>query len=289
MFVKGVILAAGYGSRFLPITKGIPKEMLPLITKPSIDFIIEEFIESGIEDILIVTSRRKKALEDYLDREVELETVFSQEGSDHKLEMVKPHSARFFFTRQQRMWGTGHALLLTQPFIGNEPFVVAYPDDLHFGEIPLTAQLIEVYKSTGCCVLSSIHDPPNLSRYGILDIETDALHVKDIVEKPERGKEPSKEASIGRYLYLPKIFDYLKEGCARRTEGECDHTGALRRLAAEGVVVFKRIAGERFDVGEPEEYFRAILRYVRTVPELEAILEEEMRTRGWSLTAVQLG
>jgi len=280
MFVKGVILAAGYGSRFLPITKGIPKEMLPLITKPSIDFIIEEFIESGIEDILIVTSRRKKALEDYLDREVELETVFSQEGSDHKLEMVKPHSARFFFTRQQRMWGTGHALLLTQPFIGNEPFVVAYPDDLHFGEIPLTAQLIEVYKSTGCCVLSSIHDPPNLSRYGILDIETDALHVKDIVEKPERGKEPSKEASIGRYLYLPKIFDYLKEGFARHTEGEFYHTGALRRLAAEGVVVFKRIAGERFDVGEPEEYFRAILRYVRTVPELEAILEEEMRSRG---------
>lgn len=278
--MKGVILAAGYGSRFLPITKSIPKEMLPLITKPSIDFIIEEFIESGIEDILIVTSRRKKSLEDYLDREIELETVFSQEGSDRKLETVKPHNARFFFTRQQSMRGTGHALLLTQPFIGNEPFVVAYPDDLHFGKVPLAAQLIEVYNSTGCCVLSSIYNPPNLSRYGILDIETDELHVKDIVEKPESGKEPSKEASIGRYLYLPKIFDYLKEGFKRHHEGEYYHTGALRQLASEGVVVFKRIEGERFDVGEPEEYLKAILRYVRTVPALEGILEEEMRTKG---------
>ena len=206
--MKGVILAAGYGSRFLPITKSIPKEMLPLITKPSIDFIIEEFIESGIEDILVVTSRRKKSLEDYLDREIELETVFSQEGSDRKLETVKPHAARFFFTRQQSMRGTGHALLLTQPFVGNEPFVVAYPDDLHFGKVPLTAQLIELYNSTGCCVLSSIYNPPNLGRYGILDIDSDGLHVKDIVEKPESGKEPSKEVSIGRYLYLPKIFDY---------------------------------------------------------------------------------
>jgi UTP--glucose-1-phosphate uridylyltransferase len=273
--VKGVILAAGYGSRFLPITKSIPKEMLPLITKPSIEFIIEEFIQSGIRDILIVTSRRKKSLEDYLDREVELETAFSEEGSSRKLARVQPHNARFFFTRQQRMRGTGHALLLTQPFVGNEPFVVAYPDDLHFGDVPLTAQLIDVYNGTGCCVLSSIYDPPNLSRYGILDIDTDGLHVKDVIEKPEGGTEPSKEASIGRYLYLPKIFDYLEEGFKCHEEGEYYHTWALRQLAAEGSVVFKRIEGERFDVGEPEGYLRAILRYARTIPGLIRVLEEE--------------
>ncbi len=253
--------------------------MLPLITKPLIDFIIEEFIESGIEDILIVTSRRKKSLEDYLDREVEIETVFSQEGAERKLETVKPHNARFFFTRQQSMWGTGHALLLAEPFIGDEPFLVAYPDDLHFGEVPLAAQLIAVYRETGCCVLSSIYNPPNLGRYGILDVDSDKLHVKDIVEKPESGKEPSKEASIGRYLYLPKIFQYLREGFNGHSEGEYYHTGALRRLAADGVVVFKRIEGERYDVGEPGEYLKAILRYARTVPGLKAILEGEMTDR----------
>ena len=166
--MKGVILAAGYGSRFLPITKSIPKEMLPMITKPAIEFIIEEFILSGIQDILVVTSRRKKSLEDYLDREVELETAFNKEGSDEKLQRLKPLDARFFFTRQQTMNGVGHALLLTKPFVGSEPFVVAYPDDLHFGEKPLAAQLMEVHERTGCCVLSTIFDPPNLNRYGVL-------------------------------------------------------------------------------------------------------------------------
>jgi len=272
--LKGVILAAGYGSRFLPITKSIPKEMLPLVTRPSIDFIIEEFIGSGIDDILLVTSRRKKALEDYLDREVELETVFSEEGSHGKLESLEPHKARFFFTRQQRMWGTGHALMLTEPFVRDEPFVVAYPDDLHFGRVPLAAQLIQEHQRTGGCVLSTIYDPPNLQRYGVLALHEDGRRVADIVEKPAPGAEPSREASIGRYLYTPEIFRYLHEGFRDHEGGEYFHTGALRKLMAAGKVTFRRIEGHRYDVGEPEGYLRAVLRYARGVPELHDVLIE---------------
>lgn len=132
--MKGLIIAAGYGTRFLPVTKTVPKEMLPLINKPSIDFIVEEFIASGIREILIITSRRKKVMDDYFDREIELESVFEREGKTDKLEAVKPHEAEIFFKRQTEMKGTGHALLQAKAFIGDNPFVVAYPDDLHFGE-----------------------------------------------------------------------------------------------------------------------------------------------------------
>ena len=144
--MKGVILAAGYGSRFLPVTKTVPKEMLPLIDKPSIDFIIEEFLQSGIEEILVVTSRRKKALEDYLDRDIELESIFKMQGDESKLKKIQSPDARIFFVRQREMLGTGHAVMASRPFIGEEPFVVAYPDDLHFGKVPLAKQLIATYE-----------------------------------------------------------------------------------------------------------------------------------------------
>ena len=164
--MKGLIIAAGYGTRFFPVTKTIPKEMLPLINKPSMDFIIDEFISSGIKDILIITSRRKKTLEDYFDREVELESILTKQGADEKLSIITPPDANIFFVRQKEMNGTGHALLLARPFIGNEPFVVAYPDDIIFSKKPLAKQLIEKYEETGCCVLSTLHNPPDINRHG---------------------------------------------------------------------------------------------------------------------------
>ena len=182
--MKGIIVAAGYGTRFLPVTKTIPKEMLPLINKPSISFIIEEFIQSGIKDIIIISSRRKKVLEDFFDREIELESVFKKEGATAKLESITPGDARFAFIRQMEMMGTGHALLQAAPLIGDEPVVVAYPDDIHMGDKPLSAQLIDCYKETGCSVLATIHNPPNLERYGVLDLAEDKLHVKGMIEKP---------------------------------------------------------------------------------------------------------
>jgi len=274
--LKGVILAAGYGTRFLPVTKTVPKEMLPLINKPSIDFIIEEFLASGINEILVITSRRKQTLEDYIDREIELEHVFNQEGAYHKLEKVHPPEAHFYFVRQKEMKGTGDALMLAKSFVNNEPFIVAYPDDLHFGEKPLSLQLIETYKKTGCCVLATIYDPPDINRYGVISMERDGLHVLDIVEKPPRGEEPSKEASIGRFLYIPEVFEKLEEGLKKHTRGEYYHTYAVKELAKEGKVVYKRVDGERLDTGEPGGYLEAIIKYARKFPEFRKIIEKSL-------------
>jgi UTP--glucose-1-phosphate uridylyltransferase len=271
--MKGVIVAAGYGTRFLPVTKTIPKEMLPLIDRPAIDFIVEEFIQSGIEDILVISSRRKKALEDYFDREIELETLFRSEGAWDKLSRIQAPAANIFFTRQTEMRGTGHALLCARAFCADEPFVVAYPDDLHFGEVPLARQLIDKYSRTGCAVMSTLHDPPDLERYGVLALAEDRLHVTDIVEKPAPGNEPSREASIGRYLYTPDFFKHLEEGWKAHLAGpapgsEYFHVYALKQLMDAGRVVYHTIEGERLDTGAPAGYLRALLRYASTDPEL---------------------
>ena len=278
--MKGIIVAAGYGTRFLPVTKTIPKEMLPLINRPSIDFIVDEFLRAGIREVLIITSRRKKVLDDYFDREIELETLFEREHNYEKASKIGKHNADFFFVRQREMRGTGHALLLAEPFIGEEPFIVAYPDDLHFGKPPLAGQLMKTYDETGCSVMATIHNPPNLNRYGILALGEDNLHVTDIVEKPAQGTEPSKEVSIGRYLYTPDIFRHLHEGWERHLDAnphaEYFHTYALKKQMAADGVVYKRTEGTRLDTGTPAGYLRAILHYAKGVPELQQVLKEEL-------------
>ena len=276
--MKGVIIAAGYGTRFLPATKTVPKEMLPLINKPSIDFIVEEFISSGVKEILIITSRRKKVMDDYFDREIELESVFEKEGKEDKLEAVKPYDAEIYFKRQTEMKGTGHALLQAKAFIGDSPFIVAYPDDLHFGSFPLAGQLIKKYEETGCSVMSTLHNPPSLERYGVLDVSDDGF-VKDIVEKPAPGTEPSKEASIGRFLFTPDIFSFLKEGWDKHlsdgNSGEYFHVYALKKLMDLNRVVYKPLEGERLDTGTPAGFLRAIIKYASNDPELKQVLKEE--------------
>lgn len=268
--MKGVIIAAGYGTRFLPVTKTVPKEMLPVINKPCIDFIVDEFLASGINEILILTSRRKKALDDYFDREIELGVGASK--------------ADIFFKRQTEMKGTGHALLQVKAFVGNEPFVVAYPDDLHMGAVPLAAQLVKKYEETGCSVMSALHNPPHLERYGVIKPAADGLHVEDIVEKPAPGTEPSKEVSIGRYLFTPEIFTYLEEGwkkhCRENAKGEYFHVYALKKLMDMNKMVYTVIEGERLDTGTPEGYLRAIIRYAASVPEYRAVLLDELSEEG---------
>jgi len=273
--MKGVIVAAGYGTRFLPVTKTVAKEMLPLLNKPSIAFVIEEFLASGIHDIIVITSRRKRSLEDYLDREMELEALFESEHAKAKLDLIKPYNAHFSFVRQMEMKGTGHALLQVKPLLQNEPVVVAYPDDLHFGPKPLAKQLIETYEATGCSVLASFFDPPELNRYGVLDLAADGLHVNDIVEKPAIGKEPSREASMGRYLYTPQFFDFLEEGWRFHTTGEYFHVFALNKLMKAGQVVFKRMEGERLDTGNIPGFLQATLKYAMQFPELRDVIKQE--------------
>jgi len=275
--MKGVIVAAGYGTRFLPATKTLPKEMLPLLDRPAIDIVVEEFIESGIDEILIVTSRRKKALEDYFDREIELETVFRAQGAVEKLEKIAPREAKVFFVRQLEMRGTGHALLAAKPFVAGEPFVAAYPDDLHFGPVPLARQLIDVYEKTGCTVLATVTDPPALNSYAVPEIGPDGLHVTDIVEKPAPGAEKSREASIGRFLYSEDFLDRLEVAWTEHTgDGEFYHIGGILKQIAERRVVIKPLEGTRVDIGTPEGYLRALVRYLAHEPELLRVLELEI-------------
>lgn len=263
--VKGVIIAAGYGTRFLPATKTIPKEMLPIIDKPSIDFIIEEFIESGIVDILIVSSRRKKVMEDHLDKEKELEGIFSLEGKNEKLEKIAPPRANIFFTRQQDMFGTGHAIYQAKSFTEDNPFVVAYPDDIFFCKTkPLSEQLIDIFRKTGKSVLA-IRDmgSEDITRYGVLKVdEKDGYYdVGAIVEKPAPGTEPSKFVSFGRYLFTPDFFDEVEPMVKAHKSGELYQTDPINNLAKKGKVIGLAYEGERFDTGAPFGFFQAIVRY----------------------------
>jgi UTP--glucose-1-phosphate uridylyltransferase len=272
--LKGVIVAAGYGTRFFPVTKTIPKEMLPIINKPSIDFIIEEFIASGITEILVISSRRKKSLEDYLDSEIELETALAKSGKTDLAKKIAPPPCDFYFVRQREMKGTGHAILLAEPFVGDSPFVVAYPDDIFFGGKPVSLELIEEYNSKGCSVLATVYDPPNLSRYGIIAPGADNLHVTEIVEKPKPGNEPSKEASIGRFLFMPEIFGELRSGLDRHSGGEYFHTVGINALAKKGRVVYKRVGAKRLDTGEPLGLFEATLEYASLFPEFARAIKK---------------
>ena len=281
MSIKGIVVAAGYGSRFLPVTKTVPKEMLPLIDRPAVDFIVSEMIEAGIREILIISSRRKKVLEDYFDREVELEGVFADARA--KLDRIAAVDAELFFVRQREMLGTGHALLCAAPFIGDDPFVVAYPDDIVLSERPLAGQLIEAHHQTGGHVLA-VKDlgDADVSRYGVVDPAGagNPCPVRALVEKPPVGAEPSKLVSYGRYLFLPSLFDELRADLEGHEGGELYHVDALNRLAAAGSVYALDFVGERLDTGEPMGYLEACCRYALTRPDMADAAREMFRRLG---------
>ncbi|MEI6873558.1 MAG: UTP--glucose-1-phosphate uridylyltransferase [Spirochaetota bacterium] len=277
--MRGIIVAAGYGTRFLPATKTVPKELLPVGTKPAIAYIVEEFVASGIHEIAIITSRRKKALDDYFDRDIELEEIFKREGRADKLALIAPYDATITYVRQTEMRGTGHALMQVRGFAGKEPCVVAYPDDLHVGTVPLAAQLAAVFEKTGKSVLAALHEPGDVSRYGVIDPAPDGISVRGFIEKPAPGQEPSHEVSIGRYLYTPEFFEFLEEGWKAHTKGEYFHSYALDRLIAAGKVAYLRLEGERLDTGEPGGYLEAILRNAAGDPSLRPVLEKFAREK----------
>ena len=279
--MKGVILAAGYATRFLPASKTIPKEMFPLVDRPAIDFIVQEMVDSGISDILLVSSRRKKVMEDYFDREVELSSAFSQSKEIEKLEVIKPIKANIFILRQQFMMGTGNALMLVETFVDNEPFVVAYPDDIVLAKKPLARQLIEAWDKTGNNVLCVQElDEDQLSRYGVIepDGSGNIVKVKKMVEKPIGGEAPSKFASFGRYLYTPEIFDALKiSDKEHSSKSEFTQTEAINILANMGKVSALKFEGKRYDLGDPLGYLTSILEIGLQRKELKQSLLAEIR------------
>ena len=279
--MKGVILAAGYATRFLPASKTIPKEMFPLIDRPAIDFIVQEMVDSGIQDILLVSSRRKKVMEDYFDREVELTSAFSQSNEFEKLEVIKPIEANIFTLRQQHMMGTGNALMLVEPFVDDEPFVVAYPDDIVLGEKPLSKQLIETWEKTGNTVLSVQElEEDQLWRYGVIDPDGDGniMNVKKMVEKPEHGTAPSRFVSFGRYLYTPELFDALRTSDkSHSSKSEFTQTEAINHMAALGKVSAVKFEGTRYDLGEPLGFLTSAMQIGLQRSEFKDTLLDEMR------------
>lgn len=267
---KAVIPAAGYGTRFLPATKSQPKEMLPIIDKPTIQFIVEEAINSGIEDIIIITSHQKASIENHFDRSYELEDVLEKTKKYEELKIVKDISnmVNIHYVRQKEQLGLGHAILCAKTFINDEPFAILLGDDVVDNEdYPATKQLIDVFNKTKSSVVGvqevSLND---VSKYGIVNpkgtiSEANRIcEIIDMVEKPKVSEAPSQFAVLGRYVLTPEIFDYLQNQEAG-SGGEIQLTDAIRRLNKNQPVYAYNFMGKRYDVGSKIGYLEATIDY----------------------------
>ena len=264
---KAVIPAAGYGTRFLPATKATPKEMLPIVDKPTIQYIVEEAKASGIEDILIISGHGKRAIEDHFDSAPALEIELAKKGKDDLLTMVKETAdINIHYIRQRYMRGLGDAILCARSFMGNEPFAVLLGDDVVYNpEKPALAQLIDIYEATGGSVLGCQNVPQEkVSSYGIVaGTQTDnnrLMRVSDMVEKPAVEEAPSRMAVLGRYIIKPQIFDIL-ESTQPGKGGEVQLTDALKVLARQDAVYAYDFEGKRYDVGDKLGFLKATMEY----------------------------
>lgn len=251
---KAVIPAAGFGTRMLPITKSIPKEMLPIVDKPSISYIVEEAVASGITDILIIISRGKEAIENYFDRTPDLEYSLEKSQKYEALEVVKGISkmANIYFIRQQEMKGLGHAVSCAESFVGNEPFAVLSGDDVIIGEKPVCGQLIEAFDEYELSVVGAKEMPKEeIGRYGSLKVENIRNNIfmcTDMVEKPTPDKVLSLYSILGRYVLTPDIFKILKN-TPPGVGGEIQLTDAMKVLARSNGIIMVDFLGKRYDMG----------------------------------------
>ncbi len=259
---KAIIPAAGLGTRFLPATKAQPKEMLPIVDKPTIQYIIEEAVASGIEEILIITGRNKRAIEDHFDKSVELEQELENSGKKELLDMVRQISnmVNIHYIRQKEPKGLGHAIYCAKTFVGNEPFAVMLGDDVVDSQIPCLKQLIDCYDEFKTTVLG-VQDVAmsEVSKYGIvkgLHIEDRIYKVKDLIEKPKSEEAPSNIAILGRYIITPKIFEIL-ENTAPGKNGEIQLTDALKQLINHEAMYAYNFQGRRYDVGDKLGFLEA--------------------------------
>ncbi|REE57425.1 UTP--glucose-1-phosphate uridylyltransferase [Paenibacillus taihuensis] len=262
---KAVIPAAGLGTRFLPATKAQPKEMLPIVDKPAIQYIVEEAVQSGIESIIIVTGRNKKSIEDHFDKSIELEQLLESKGNQKLLEEVQAISgmASIHFIRQKEPLGLGHAILCAKQFIGDEPFAVLLGDDIMVSEPPALSQLIDVHYRTGQQVIGVKPVPESdVSKYGIIATSGEPLgglhQVNGLVEKPAVADAPSNIAIMGRYVLKPEIFDVL-ENIDRGANGEYQLTDALHAMCLKEGLAALELPGLRYDIGDKVGYMKAII------------------------------
>jgi UTP--glucose-1-phosphate uridylyltransferase len=263
---KAIIPAAGLGTRFLPATKAQPKEMLPIVDKPTIQYIVEEAIDSGIEDIIIVTGRNKRAIEDHFDKSYELEEELKKKGNQDLLAQVQDISnlVDIHYIRQKEPKGLGHAIYCAKSFIGNEPFAVLLGDDIVNSEVPCLKQMISIYNEYKTTVLGVQQVPQeDVPKYGIVSckqVDDRVYKVKDLVEKPDIEHAPSNIAILGRYIISPHIFEYL-ESAAPGKGGEIQLTDALRSLISNEAIYAYDFVGKRYDVGNRLGFLEATVEY----------------------------
>lgn len=262
---KAIIPAAGLGTRFLPATKAQPKEMLPIVDKPTIQYIVEEAVQSGIEDIIIISGRGKRAIEDHFDKSYELEETLAKREKWDRLEEIRSISnlANIHYIRQKEPKGLGHAVNCARSFIGDEPFAVMLGDDIIQSETPCLQQLIKVYEKYQYSTIGVQEVPmKDVNKYGIIDpekrLESDVFQLKSVVEKPTAAMAPSNYAIIGRYILEPDIFDILSE-TPPGAGGEIQLTDAIRTLLYKHPVVAYYFKGERHDVGDKLGFIKATL------------------------------
>ena len=252
---KAVFPAAGLGTRFLPATKASPKEMLPLVDKPLIQYVVEEAVASGIQSIIIVTGRDKSAIEDHFDISFELEHLLRDRGKAEVLKQVRaiPEMARFCYVRQREALGLGHAVLQARDFVENEPFAVLLSDDIVDAETPALKQMLDVYEKYDAPVIATMQvDGEAISRFGVIDadeVEPGVFKIKDMVEKPSFADAPSNLAIIGRYILTPDIFDEI-EKTRPGAGGEIQITDAMRSLLKKRPFYALRLTGTRHDAGD---------------------------------------
>ncbi len=265
---KAIFPVAGLGTRFLPATKSVPKEIMTLVDRPLIQYAIDEARAAGIKEFVFVTSRGKSALEDYFDHAPELEAALRRSGKDELLEVLKStnmESGAIAYVRQHRAMGLGHAVSCAKRFIGNEPFAVILPDDVIAAETPCLQQMVEAYAETGGCMVAAMEVPPEkASSYGVLDIKEDMgsiVSVKGMVEKPKAEDAPSNLAVIGRYILTPKVMNNLNK-IDKGAGGEIQLTDAIAEEIRQGRDVFGyRFRGQRFDCGSKAGFLQATVAF----------------------------
>ena len=280
---KAIIPAAGLGTRFLPATKALPKEMLPIVDKPTMQYIIEEAIASGIEEILIITGRNKKSIEDHFDKSVELELELENKHKDELLKQVRDISnmVNIHFIRQKEPKGLGHAINCARAFVGNEPFAVMLGDDIVDASTPCLKQLMDCFEEKGTTILGVQEvDKENVDKYGIVDgvqISDKVYKVNNLVEKPQVDLAPSNVAILGRYIITPEIFDIL-DNTKPGKGGEIQLTDALKTLIASQDMHAYIFEGRRYDVGDKLGFLQATVEFALKRDELKVPFMEYLQT-----------
>jgi UTP--glucose-1-phosphate uridylyltransferase len=279
---KAVIPAAGFGTRFLPVTKTVPKEMLPIVDKPVIQYIVEAAAAAGIDEIILVTSDNKKPLEDFFDTNFELESTLEKTGKTDLLEIARSTTAiaDVVYVRQKQPLGNGHAVLMAKRVVGDEPFAVLWGDDILLADPPVPAQLAAVAKRYGGPVVGVRRVPPeDFDKYGMVEVEPlegGVSIARSVVEKPQRDESPSDLAQIGGFILTPEIFDLLEE-TPLGSSGEIYLTDALVRLMSQRTVYAYEFTGTRYDAGNKLDYLRATVELALVHPELGQSFREYLQ------------